>query len=70
MNFGYCFELPKLSREASPSREQPRHVGGALFRIDKVRMDAALASKSFDVPQGLSVEEIRQHIIASAQSQK
>ena len=36
--------------------------------IDRKRMDDALASKSFDVPQGLSVEEIQQHIIATAKS--
>ena len=68
MNFFTCFDLPKQHRETADAREQPRASGNALFRIDRKRMDDALASKSFDVPQGLSLEEIRQHIIATAKS--
>lgn len=68
MNFLMCLDLPKQSSEAAAAREQPRVMGNALFRIDRKRMDDALASESFDVPQGLSVEEIRQHIIATAKS--
>ena len=38
------------------------------LRIDVDRMRGALSSKRFELPQGLSVEDIRLHIIASANS--
>jgi hypothetical protein len=38
----------------------------APVRIDVDRMNFALSAERFTLPQGLSVEEARKHIIASA----
>lgn len=35
------------------------------FQLDPACMDAALASKNYLIPAGLSSEQIRQHIIAA-----
>lgn len=38
----------------------------APVRIDVDRMKSALSAERFTLPQGLSMEEARKHIIASA----
>jgi hypothetical protein len=38
----------------------------APVRIDAERMKSALSAERFTLPQGLSMEEARKHIIASA----
>lgn len=69
MNYLLCLPAFKQDRDAKGLREKPRS-DKALCRIDKPRMDAALASHSFEVPQGLSAEQIRQHILASSKFSK
>ena len=50
-----------LSKSSFDRQEQPAPV-----RIDIDRMNSALSAERFTLPQGLSAEEIRKHIIAKA----
>jgi hypothetical protein len=64
-SFSYRKPQPNMAQEASPGYLE-KSAGSAAVRIDRARMDNALASDSFEIPDGLTPEEIRQHIIATA----
>lgn len=51
-------------RVDKPFQKAPQIASPVLIDLD--RMKSALAAERFTMPQGLSREEMRQHIIASA----
>lgn len=56
----------KMNVMSFKTTDGAKKAQSAPVRIDSDRMKSALAAERFTLPQGLSMEEARAHIIAAA----